>query len=58
MLRMVRDVFHVSGLVLFDRRGQVFGIVLNKDDPLASALFNSLHDLLSPLHISLHLDQT
>jgi len=55
MLRMVRDVFRVSGFVLFDPAGHVQEIILNQQAPLARFLFHSLRDILSPLHISVHL---
>jgi hypothetical protein len=58
MLRMVRDVFHVSGLLLFDQAGHVQQIILNQHAPLARFLVHSLRDILSPLHISVHLGQT
>jgi hypothetical protein len=58
MVRMVRDVFHVSGFLLFDRLGHVQQIILNQHAPLAHFLFHSLRDILSPLHISVHLGQT
>jgi hypothetical protein len=58
MLRMVRDVFHVSGFVLFDQAGHVQQIMLNQHAPLARFLVRSLRDILSPLHISVHLGQT
>lgn len=58
MLRMVRDVFHVSGFLLFDQAGHVQQIILNQQAPLASFLVHSLRDILSPLHISVHLGQT
>jgi hypothetical protein len=58
MVRMVRDVFHVSGFLLFDRLGHVQQIILNQHAPLARFLFHSLRDILSPLHISVHLGQT
>src|SRR5256884_875875 len=58
MLRMVRDVFHVSGLLLFDQANHVQQIILNQQAPLARFLFHSLRDILSLLHISVHLGQT
>jgi len=58
MLRMVRDVFHVSGFLLFDQAGHVQQIILNQRAPLACFLVHSLRDILSPLHISVHLGQT
>jgi hypothetical protein len=58
MLRMVRDVFHVSGFLLFDQAGHVQQIILNQHASLASFLVHSLRDILSSLHISVHLGQT
>jgi hypothetical protein len=58
MLRMVRDVFHVSGFLLFDPAGQVQQIILNQHAPFAHFLVHSLRNILSPLHISVHLGQT
>jgi hypothetical protein len=58
ILRMVRDVFHVSGFLLFDRAGHVQQIILNQHAPFARFLVHSLRDILSPLHISVHLGQT
>jgi hypothetical protein len=58
MLRMVRDVFHVSGFLLFDQMSHVFAITLNKDAPLAHTLVKSLCELLTPLHIAVQLGQT
>jgi hypothetical protein len=58
ILRMVRDVFHVSGFLLFDQAGHVQQILLNQHAPLARSLVHSLRDILSPLHISVHLGQT
>lgn len=58
MLRMVRDVLHVSGLLLFDQAGHVQQIILNQQAPLARFLFHSFRDILSPLQISVHLGQT
>jgi hypothetical protein len=58
ILRMVRDVFHVSGFLRFDRVGHVQQITLNQHAPLARFLFHSLRDILSPLCVSVHLGQT
>ncbi len=33
MLRMVRDVFHISGFLLTDASGQVVQVVLNQAAP-------------------------
>jgi len=58
MLRMVRDVLHVSGLVLFDQAGHVQQIILNQYAPFARFLVHSFRDMLSPLQISVHLGHT
>jgi hypothetical protein len=57
-LRMVRDVFHISGFLLFDPLKHVFAITLNKNAPLAHVLVASLRELLAPLHIAVLLGQT
>jgi hypothetical protein len=42
MLRMVRDVFHISGFLVTDALGQVVQLVLNQAAPLAPALVDPL----------------
>jgi hypothetical protein len=58
ILRMVRDVFHVSGFLCFDAFGSVVAIVLNQDAHLARLLAQSLRALLTPLHIVVSLGET
>jgi hypothetical protein len=58
MLRMVRDVFHISGFLLTDACEQVTQIVLNQAAPLASALVHPLRKLLACTHVAVNLDQT
>jgi hypothetical protein len=58
MLRMVRDVFHISGFLVFDALDQVVQIVLNQAAPLAPVLVDSLRELLAPMHVALTLGQT
>jgi hypothetical protein len=58
MLRMVRDVFHISGFLVLDALGQIVQIVLNQAAPLAPLLLMSLRDLLAPAHVALILGQT
>ncbi len=58
MLRMVRDVFHISGFLLIDACGQVTQIVLNQAAPLASALVHPLRKLLLCAHVVVNLGQT
>lgn len=58
ILRMVRDVFHVSGLLGFDAKGVLVEIVLNRDARLAHQLISSLQELLAPTSIALILGET
>jgi len=58
ILRMVRDVFHVSGFLCFDAFGSIVAIVLNQDARLARLLAQSLRALLTPLHIVVSLGET
>jgi hypothetical protein len=58
MLRMVRDVFHISGFLLIDARGQVVQIVLNQAAPLASALVDPMRKLLLCAQVAVNLGQT
>ena len=57
-LRMVRDVFHISGFLLTDACGQVTQIVLNQAAPLASALVHPLRKLLACARVAVNLGQT
>jgi hypothetical protein len=58
MLRMVRDVFHISGFLLLDAFGQVVQIVLNQAAPLAPTLVDPLCLLLARTHVAVNLGQT
>jgi hypothetical protein len=58
MMRMVRDVFHVSGFLGLDASGQVVEVVLNQDAFLARRILSSLRQLLAPLHVAVILDKT
>ncbi len=58
ILRMVRDVFHVSGLLRFDASGSVVAIVLNHKACLARSFIRPLQELLTPLHIVVSLGET
>jgi len=57
ILRMVRDVFHVSGFVVFDHTTKVSQIILNKADPLARRLNLALMTLLAPEHVAVTLGE-
>ena len=57
--RLVRDIFHVSGLILFDPlTGQIQGLVLNGAAPLAAGLATALRALLAPAHVAVTLGKT
>lgn len=58
ILRMVRDVLHISGLLRFDALGTVKEIVLNQGARLAHVLLSAFQALLSPLHIVVTLGET
>src|SRR2546421_10683778 len=57
-LRMVRDVFHVSGFLVSDALGHLIHIVLNQAAPLAPPLVDTLRELLAPAHVAISLGQT
>jgi len=58
ILRMVRDVFHVSGLLRFDAAGSVVEIVLNQEACLARSFIRPLQALLTPLRVVVNLGET
>jgi hypothetical protein len=58
ILRMVRDVFHVSGFLCFNAFGSVVAIVLNQEACLARSFICPLRELLTPLHIVVNLGET
>ena len=55
ILRMVRDVFHLSGFVVTDPFGHITQIVLNRLDPLANGLTAGLLALLAPEQVTVTL---
>jgi len=57
ILRMVRDVFHMRGLIHYDRRGRIREIILDKRDPLGPGLCAGLQMLLAPLHVAANLGE-
>src|SRR5256886_1629214 len=48
ILRMVRDVFHVSGLLRFDTSGSVVEIVLNQEARLACSFIRPFPAVITP----------
>jgi hypothetical protein len=58
ILRMVRDVFHVSGRLVFDHWPSISSILLNPADPLAKGLAKGLGALLKSEHIAVTLGES
>jgi hypothetical protein len=58
IMRLVRDVFHVSGRIAFDHGRGISHIMLNAADPLAKRLVTGLRALLESEHIAVTLGQT
>ena len=58
ILRMVRDVFHVSGFLLLDASCHVVQIVLNQAAPLTPILVESLRVLLAPSLVAVNSGET
>jgi len=56
MLRLVRDVFHISGFLAVDALGQIVQVGLNQAAPLAPVVTDSLRELLAPTPTTIHLD--
>jgi hypothetical protein len=58
MKRLVRDVFQINGLLLFDQSVDFLHIILNQADPLANDLCHGLAPLFAPEHDALTLGET
>src|SRR5207248_435883 len=58
ILRMVRDVFHISGFLRFDPFSQVIEVVLNQHARRAHLLIRPLRELLAPSQIVISLGET
>src|SRR5947207_1286437 len=58
ILRMVRDVFRISGLLRFDPCIHIVETVLDQDARLARSLIRSLRELLTPFNIVVNLGET
>jgi hypothetical protein len=58
LLRLVRDIWHISGFVEHDGHGQLTRIVLNQLAPLAQGLGTALHQLLAPTQVVVNWGQT
>jgi hypothetical protein len=57
ILRMVRDVFHLNGLIHFYDDGNIQRIILNQADPFASSICAGLRSLLNPQQTDINLGQ-
>jgi hypothetical protein len=58
LLRLVRDIWHISGFVERDGHGQLTRIVLNQLAPFAQGLGTALHQLLAPTQVVVNWGQT
>lgn len=58
IVRLVRDLFHISGRIVFDAGGHIVQIVLNQAAPLGRVLADALRPLLMPAHIAITLGET
>jgi Transposase DDE domain group 1 len=58
LLRLVRDVWHISGFVERDGHGHLTRIVLNQLAPMARGLGMALRRLLAPTHVVVNWGQT
>ncbi len=57
MLRLVRDVCHMNGLILFDHAGHIFEIILHQAEPLARELSIGLAAILAREKIAVTLGE-
>jgi Transposase DDE domain group 1 len=58
LLRLVRDVFHISGCLHCDPQGRIVQVLLNQAAPLARDLAFALQALLQPAHVAVTLGET
>jgi len=57
-LRIVRDLFHINGLLEFDEAGQILGITLNKAAPLVREITAALAKLLAGTGVEIKVGAT
>ena len=57
-MRMARDIFHMSGFLIFDASCRTRQIALNQDAPFAPVLLRLLQALMVPAHVTIHLVRT
>jgi hypothetical protein len=58
MLRLVRDIFGVSGFIETNERGEIKALVLNKGSALARAFIRAFQALLGSQAIAVELGGT
>lgn len=56
--RIIRDLYHIKGVLHFDAQGRLYAIVLNSANSLARLLLLPLRHLLAPSSIDVSLDKT
>jgi hypothetical protein len=57
MKRMVRDLYSISGMLSFDRKGRLCAITLFSSSSLAQLIHAPLHKFLALSHIAVSLDE-
>ncbi len=57
MLRLVRDVFHMNGLIFFNQDAEIIKIILSRDDPFAKELCIGFNSLFAKEHLAVILDE-
>jgi hypothetical protein len=58
IVRLVRDLFHISGRILFDAVGHIVQIILNQAAPMARMLADAVRPLLAHAQIAITLGET
>jgi len=58
MKRLVRDVFQINGMLIFDQSIDFLHVILNQADPLASDLYKGLAPLFAQEHVAITLGET
>jgi len=58
MLRLVRDAFHLNGLIVLDQVAHVRKIVFNRADPLTEELHAGFSALFAHQHVTFILGET
>ena len=53
ILRLVRDIFTISGIIVLDAKGSINRIILNKSDPFAFNFKEAIQPLLSEITVNL-----